>query len=651
MTTMLRIALTVLLSLIAGVPAVHAQEGGKRVALIIGNDAYSISPLKNAVNDARAIDAALRASNFRTILVENAKKADMDTKIGEFLDLLGPDDTALFFYAGHGVQIANENFLVPVDFVPGNSIASAKFSCMSVALILEELKSKRARKNIVILDACRSNPVAEKYSLEAGLAQPQNSGKETFIAFSTGPGQVAADNPDGRNSWFTEALSEYVSQPSLTIEINEVFNKVKKRVSDATEGRQTPWTTSNMTGFYFHPPLNQDTENDPTLSEKWFDDAKRREQREDWADAIDLINQILKKKPGGTLEEAARGQLPYLTARKEAQERFDAGDYAAAASLYEQAVKRDPFAIDAAFQGVNSYLLTDRVSDAIGLLKTIRIHGTSAATKRANAFLQELSAVSKEAGTELQAGIPQPPPIEDVFNGGHFGVPDWDAGARHLQTAPVDLNKWTKDLNFAEQAPIQVAQPVVTAAPSPTDPAAAAIASAIFHVELLPAGDKRDLKIRKVGSAPVLNSSNVRRPSGVPVKVTTEPPGAELTIDGDAEQRCQSPCVLSLAPAEQTIHVQLDGFRVENRAVDVKPGGSELAVVLEQEFGFVEFKGSQGETPIVYDGRQVAPQVPATVRVPVGKYEIRTMQDGKIVNRQDVEVTALSKNVVTVQKP
>ena len=648
---MLRIALAVLLSLITVVPALQAQEGGKRVALIIGNDAYSISPLKNAVNDARAIDAALRASNFRTILVENAKKADMDSKIGEFLDLLGPDDTALFFYAGHGVQIANENFLVPVDFVPGNSIASAKFSCMSVALILEELKSKRARKNIVILDACRSNPVAEKYSLEAGLAQPQNSGKETFIAFSTGPGQVAADNPDGRNSWFTEALSEYVSQPSLTIEINEVFNKVKKRVSDATEGRQTPWTTSNMTGFYFHPPLNQDTENDPTLAEKWFDDAKRREQREDWTDAIDLINQILKKKPGGTLEEAARAQLPYLTARKEAQERFDAGDYAAAASLYEQAVKRDPFAIDAAFQGVNSYLLTDRVSDAIGLLKTIRIHGTSAATKRANAFLQELSAVSKEAGTELQAGIPQPPPIEDVFNGGHFGVPDWDAGARHLQTAPVDLSKWTKDLNLAEQAPIQVAQPVVTAAPSPTDPAAAAIANAIFHVELLPAGDKRDLKIRKLGSAPVLNSSNVRRPSGVPVKVTTEPPGAELTIDGDAEQRCQSPCVLSLAPAKQMIHVQLDGFRMENRAVDVKPGGSELAIVLEQEFGFVEFKGSQGETPIVYDGRQVAPQVPATVRVPVGKYEIRTMQDGKIVNRQDVEVTTLSKNVVTVQKP
>src|ERR1035437_5009691 len=99
---MLRIALAGLLSLAATMSAVHAQDTGKRVALIIGNDAYSISPLKNAVNDAHAMDAALRASNFRTILVENAKKADMESKLAEFLEQLGPDDTALFFYAGDG---------------------------------------------------------------------------------------------------------------------------------------------------------------------------------------------------------------------------------------------------------------------------------------------------------------------------------------------------------------------------------------------------------------------------------------------------------------------------------------------------------------------------------------------------------------------
>src|SRR5512133_2172270 len=126
--------LLVLSGLVLFSAALQAQEPGKRVALIFGNDAYSISPLRNAVNDARAMDSALRGANFRTILVENAKQADMQNKLGEFLDMLGPDDTALFFYAGHGVQIANENFLVPVDFVPGNSLASAKLSTISVAL-------------------------------------------------------------------------------------------------------------------------------------------------------------------------------------------------------------------------------------------------------------------------------------------------------------------------------------------------------------------------------------------------------------------------------------------------------------------------------------------------------------------------------------
>jgi hypothetical protein len=339
--------------------------------------------------------------------------------------------------------------------------------------------------------------------------------------------------------------------------------------------------------------------------------------------------------------------LAYFTARKEAQQRFDAGDYAAAAPLYEQAVKLDPFAIDAAFQGVNSYLLNGRVPEAIGLLKAIRIRGTSASTRKANAMLKELAAVSKEAGTESQAGIAEPPPIEEIFRGAHFGIPDWDAGGRRLETAPVDIARWTKDLNLPEQTVAQVAQP---ATPSLT-PAQTAIANAMFHVELIPTGDGRDLKIRRISGTPTLNYAKVSAPSGVPVKVTTEPPGAELTVEGDAGQHCQSPCVLSLAPARQTIHIRMDGFRTENRTVDVKAAGGELAVALQQEFGVVEFQGSQGETPIVFDGKQVAPQVPATVRVPVGRYEIRTMQEGKIVNRQDVEVTALSKSVITVKKP
>ena len=128
-----------------------------------------------------------------------------------FWIMLGPDDTALFFYAGHGVQIANENFLVPVDFVPGNSIWPAP---NSVACPWPR-SSKNSSANAPRRTSSFWMPAGvirwpRSTRWKRGLAQPQNPGKETFIAFSTGPGQVAADNPDGRNSWFTEALSDYV---------------------------------------------------------------------------------------------------------------------------------------------------------------------------------------------------------------------------------------------------------------------------------------------------------------------------------------------------------------------------------------------------------------------------------------------------------
>ena len=169
-------------------------------------------------------------------------------------------------------------------------------------------------------------------------------------------------------------------------------------------------------------------------------------------------------------------------------------------------------------------------------------------------------------------------------------------------------------------------------------------------MELLPVGDKRDLNIRRLATAPVWKDSNVRRPSGVPVRVSSEPPGADLTVEGDAEQQCQTPCVLSLAPARHTVRLRMDGYGSEVRTLEVDAAGSTLAVALKQEFGTVEFQGSQGSTPILFDGHQVAKTVPAQVKVPVGKYEIRTMQDGKILSRQDVEVTAASRSIVTVKK-
>lgn len=480
-------ALCVLLLAIGSTAA--AQEEGKRVALIIGNNNYSVSPLRNAINDARAMEKALQTAGFKTILKEDATYTSMEESVAKLAEQVGPDDTALFFYAGHGVQIESENFLVPVDFEPTSTVIQAKFKCFRLASLFEELK-KRTKRSIIILDACRSNPVAEKNALQAGLAQPQVSGIETFVAFSTSPGQVAADNPNGRDSWFTEALADLIEQPGLTLD--DVFTRVKGRVSQATESRQTPWTISSLTStFYFHPPSNLQTANDPTQAAKWMLDAQRREQRGDWDQAIRLANQVLQRKPGGALESAAKAKLPYLQARKEAEQKYEAGQYKDAAVLYEKTLNLDQFAIDSAFEAVNSYLLVDQLAEAVHLLGVIRLRGTSESVAKATAMLKELGAVYPEAAQVIKEQLPAPPPIQELFQGIQFGAPDWSAGIRSAQSSGIPLARWTKTLQTAYPPP---AEPV-------TQTADAKIENEILHVEVNPAGDTRDLSIRKRGDA------------------------------------------------------------------------------------------------------------------------------------------------------
>jgi tetratricopeptide (TPR) repeat protein len=546
------------------VAAAQAQEG-KRVALIVGNNTYQAAPLKNAVNDARLMDQALKNAGFRTILLENATQSGLEDAVADLLKQLGPDDTALFFYAGHGVQIENANFLVPVDFTAASSVIQAKFRFFPMAQLLDELKN-RPKRSIVILDACRSNPVAQAHSLEAGLAQPQNAGKETYIAYSTGPGQVAADNPNGRNSWFTEALADLINQPGLTLD--EVFNRVRSRVSSETESRQVPWSISNLTGkVYFHPPVNPDTESDLTQAEKWIDEARAREQREDWSEAIRLVEQVSQKKPGGTLEATAARKLPYLKARNDAQTRYEASDFAGAATLDEQALQLDPFALDAAFQGVNAYLLSDRLPEAVRLLQEIRVRGTTASLEKANTMLKALAPAEAEAGRVLEAGIPQPPPVEEVFSGTALHVPDFDAGARFLISTPVDLTRWTKEVAAALTPPPP---------PPPPTTAEAQLAQAVFHVEIVPSGESRNLAIRRIGCA----------------NMASGPPA---------------------------------------------------------DCGFVELQGPLGQTSVFLNGETVASEVPARVPLPVGKYEIRTVDGGNILSSQPVEVTRSSVSTLTVR--
>jgi tetratricopeptide (TPR) repeat protein len=494
-----RVTIILLLSYSALLPSAAAQEAGKRVALIIGNNNYAVSPLRNAVNDAKLMDNALRAAGFQTLLHEDATQGAMEQAVADFLQLLGPDDTALFFYAGHGVQIENENFLVPVDFEPTSTVIQAKLKFFRLSLLFEELKNK-PKRSIIVLDACRSNPIAQARSLQAGLAQPQVAGAETFIAFSTGPGQVAADNPNGRDSWFTEALADLISQDALSLD--EVFTRVKSRVSNETERRQSPWTTSSLSStFYFHAPSDLKAESSTAQAEKWMLEARKREQWQEWDDAIDLVNRVIQSKPGGTLEANAQKRLPYLVARRDARTQFDAGNLKAASALSEQALKLDPFSIDVAFEGVSSYLLADQLPEAVGLLSAIRTRGTDASIEKANGMLKALATVYPEAGKIVNTPIPSPPPIQDLFTTIQFGAPDWEGGIRFARSARVELGRSIQKLEAANPLPEDT--PGFQSGSDPGALASAAdIADKIFHVEVSPVGDKenRDIAIRRLGS-------------------------------------------------------------------------------------------------------------------------------------------------------
>jgi tetratricopeptide (TPR) repeat protein len=586
--SLIRNAVFSILFLAAFWPSDARAEDGKRVALVVGNNNYALAPLRNAVNDARLMGQALRNAGFRTTVVENATKASLEEAVAEFLQQLGPDDTALFYYAGHGVQIENENFLIPVDFEAATSVIQAKFRCFSMALLLEGLKN-RPKRSIIILDACRTNPVAKAQALEAGLAQPQNIGKGTYIFYSTQPGQVAADNPNGRNSYFTEALADEIGQKGL--DLDEIFTRVRSRVLGETGDKQVAWTTNTQVDkFFFFPPADAESAVDPKLAEKWMSEARLREQREDWAEAIRLVEQVVEKKPGGALELMATSRLPYLKARMQAQARYDASDFAAAAALDGEALRLDPFAFDAAFQGVNGYLLADRMQDAVHVLEEIRLRGTTAFFERANKMLKELAPVESEAGKALESAVPQPPPIEEVFSGTRFQTPDFEAGDRYLLSTPIELSRWSKDVTAALTPPAPPPPPTVAPAPASTaapGPAAAQqlaalseaelkVAQAFLHVEIVPSQDTRDIAIRRIKGA-----------------------------NGDA----------GAAPAS----------------------------------GFVQIDGPQAETLVLMEGVPLSRQVPARVPLPPGKYEVRTVQGENILSRQTVEVTPAGVSTLVIR--
>ena len=226
--------------------AVSPTQADKRVALVIGNGAYSSTPLRNPVNDAHDMAVALRGLGFQVIERSNATQKEMNKAIIEFGEKLSAKTVALFYYAGHGVQVRGKNFLIPVDATISSETA-VRAEGVDVDTVLDQLSSSPL--NIVILDACRNNPFESKFrSAGGGLAQIE-APKGTLIAYATAPGKTAADG-DGRNGVYTRELLKAIQEPGLPIE--QMFKHVRAEVTQATGDAQTPWESSSLTGdFYF----------------------------------------------------------------------------------------------------------------------------------------------------------------------------------------------------------------------------------------------------------------------------------------------------------------------------------------------------------------------------------------------------------------
>jgi hypothetical protein len=223
----------------------------QRVALVIGNSNYQSAPkLANPGNDAQSVAQLLNSAGFEVTQATDLTRSDMVRVVQDFSSRVaerGPGTVAMIYYAGHGVQVAGENYLLPVD---ARISAPADLDGNSLRLVdlMGTLESIPSRMRIVVLDACRNNPFPEVNDAGRGLAIV-DAPRGSIVGYSTAPGMEAQDG-DGNHSPYTSAFLNNASKPNLPIE--QLFKRVRLEVNNSTSGKQTPWESSSLTSdFYF----------------------------------------------------------------------------------------------------------------------------------------------------------------------------------------------------------------------------------------------------------------------------------------------------------------------------------------------------------------------------------------------------------------
>lgn len=320
-----------------------ATPADKRVALVIGNAAYKDAPLKNPVNDAKSVAHKLRSLGFDVLEKHNLTQRQIGRALSEFRSRLSPGATALFFYAGHGLQVNGVNYLPAVDAeisaeedVPTQSI--------DVNKVLGVMEGGKTGINLVFLDACRNNPYARGFrSAGTGLARVE-APSGSLIFYATRPGSVAADG-EGQNGLYTRFLLEALDQPGLTVE--QVQKRVAVGVEAVSRGRQEPWMEGLLKGdFYFRsamgvglppvqgviplPPVAPSPATDPVEEAFWSEVIK--------ADDASSYKTYLGNYPDGVYASVARDWLEKEQRTHEARVRLRDGqawEKAQGANSYE----------------------------------------------------------------------------------------------------------------------------------------------------------------------------------------------------------------------------------------------------------------------------------------------------------------------------
>ena len=253
---MRRLGWIVVVSLLAALFAAPAAYAQKRVALVIGNSAYRYtSALDNPKNDAADMAATLRKHGFAVIEGVDLDKAAFDRKVGDFASALKGADAGVFFYAGHGLQVGGQNYLVPID---AKAEEEVRLDLEMVRVdVVHRIMERQTETNVLFLDACRDNPLARNLARSIGTRSAEvgrglarvDAGVGTLISFATQPGNVALDGA-GRNSPYTGALVRHLTAPKE--DLSAILIDVRNDVMRETKNKQVPWEHVALRArFYF----------------------------------------------------------------------------------------------------------------------------------------------------------------------------------------------------------------------------------------------------------------------------------------------------------------------------------------------------------------------------------------------------------------